>query len=54
VQPLHGMSHLLGKAVPAEVCPCDRVVDMGTGCGVNGILPARRTAVLALDTNAEA
>ncbi len=35
--------------------PGDRVLDMGTGCGVNGILAARTGAdVLALDVNPEA
>ncbi|MFE0077799.1 hypothetical protein ACFWYW_53890 [Nonomuraea sp. NPDC059023] len=29
------MSHLLGEAVLNEVRPDDRVLDMGTGCGVN-------------------
>ncbi len=55
VQPIYGMSHLLGEAVLAEVHPGDRVLDMGTGCGVNGILAARAGAdVLALDVNPEA
>ena len=55
VQPIYGMSHLLGETVLAEVRPGDRVLDMGTGCGVNGILAARAGAdVLALDINPEA
>ncbi len=55
VQPIHAVSHLLGEAVLAEVCPGDRVLDMGTGCGVNGILAARAGAgMLALDVNPEA
>ena len=55
VQPIHAVSHLLGEAVLAEVCPGDRVLDMGTGCGVNGILTARAGAdMLALDVNPEA
>lgn len=52
VQPITGMSYLLGEAVMAEVSPGDRVLDIGTGCGVNGILAARAGAeVLALDVN---
>jgi release factor glutamine methyltransferase len=49
------MSHLLGEAVLAEVCPGNRVLDMGTGCEINRILAARAGAdVLALDINPEA
>lgn len=55
VQPIYPVSYLLGEAVLAEVSPGDRVLDMGTGCGVNGILAARAGAsVLALDINPEA
>lgn len=55
VQPIYPVSRLLGEAVLAEVRPGDRVLDMGTGCGVNGILAARAGAdVLALDVNPEA
>lgn len=55
VQPIYSVSHLLGEAVMAEVNPGERVLDMGTGCGVNGILAARAGAdVLALDINPEA
>jgi release factor glutamine methyltransferase len=49
------MSHLLGEAVLAEVKEGDRVLDMGTGSGVNAILAAKRGAtVLAVDTNPHA
>ena len=55
VQPIYGMSHLLGETVLAEVRPGDRVLDMRTGCGVNGILAARTGAdVLALSIYPEA
>jgi release factor glutamine methyltransferase len=52
VQPITGMSHLLGEAVLADVRADDRVLDMGTGCGVNAILAASTaTRVLAVDIN---
>ncbi|WP_211267002.1 methyltransferase [Nonomuraea candida] len=52
VQPITGMSHLLGEAVLAEVRPGDRVLDMGTGSGVNAVLAAATAAyVLAVDVN---
>lgn len=46
------MSRLLGEAVSAEVGASDRVLDMGTGSGVNAILAAQQGAeVLAVDIN---
>jgi release factor glutamine methyltransferase len=55
VMPVTPMSHLLGEAVLAEVCEGDRVLDMGTGSGVNGILAAAEGArVVAVDINPRA
>ncbi|MGP4095189.1 methyltransferase [Nonomuraea sp. KM90] len=52
VQPITRMSHLLGEAVLAEVKEGDRVLDMGTGSGVNAVLAASTAAeVLAVDIN---
>jgi release factor glutamine methyltransferase len=52
VQPITGMSHLLGEAVLAEVREDDRVLDMGTGSGVNAILAASKAPdVVAVDIN---
>ena len=49
------MSKLLGRAVLAETSVDDRVMDMGTGCGVNAILAARvATDVTAVDINPDA
>lgn len=46
------MSELLGRAVLAEVRVSDRVLDMGTGCGVYAILAASRsTDVVGVDVN---
>lgn len=46
------MSDLLGRAVMDEVRPGDRVLDMGTGSGVNAILAARAGAeVVGVDLN---
>jgi release factor glutamine methyltransferase len=45
-------SDLLGSAVLAEVRDTDRVLDMGTGSGINAILAASRsTDVTAVDIN---
>lgn len=55
VQPVTPVSHLLGEAVRAHVEPGDRVLDMGTGSGVNAVLAAMAGAsVLAVDVNPEA
>jgi release factor glutamine methyltransferase len=52
VMPVTAMSRLLGDAVVAEVRGGDRVLDMGTGCGVNALLAARVSAsVVAVDVN---
>jgi release factor glutamine methyltransferase len=46
------VSPLLGKAVLAEVNRNDRVLDLGTGSGVNAILAASKTRnVVAVDIN---
>jgi release factor glutamine methyltransferase len=53
--PITPMSHLLGEAVLAEVSDGDRVLDMGTGSGVNAVLAAGRARqVLAVDINPQA
>jgi release factor glutamine methyltransferase len=52
VQPITGVSLVLGEAVLAEVRVGDQVLDMGTGCGVNAVLAASRAGrVLAVDVN---
>jgi release factor glutamine methyltransferase len=52
VFPPTGMSDLLGTAVRDEVRDTDRVLDMGTGSGINAILAASRsTDVVAVDLN---
>jgi len=55
VQPITSMSDLLGRAVLAEVRETDRVLDMGTGSGVNAILASSKAAdVVAVDINPHA
>jgi release factor glutamine methyltransferase len=55
VMPIAGTSALLGEAVLAEVREDDRVLDMGTGSGVNAILAASKsTDVVAVDINPHA
>lgn len=55
VMPITPTSHLLGRAVLDHVQPGDRVLDVGTGSGVNAILAATRGAqVVAVDINPRA
>lgn len=55
VMPITGTSHLLGQAVLAEVRGDDRVLDMGTGSGVNAILAATKASdIVAVDINPRA
>ncbi|GAA3588764.1 hypothetical protein GCM10022222_86440 [Amycolatopsis ultiminotia] len=55
VMPITGVSYLLGEAVLAEVHESDRVLDMGTGSGVNAIMAASQAVdVLAVDINPDA
>ena len=54
VQPITGMSDVLGRAVLAEVRETDRVLDMGTGSGVNAILSSKAADVVAVDINPHA
>jgi len=55
VMPITPMSHLLGDAIVVEVRPGERVLDMGTGSGVNAVLAARQGArVVAVDINPRA
>lgn len=52
VQVIESTSDLLGRVVLDEVRPDDRVLDMGTGSGVNAILAATVSAdVTAVDVN---
>lgn len=55
VMPITPVSHLLGEAVLAEVQDGDRVLDMGTGSGVNAVLAAAGAReVVAVDINPHA
>lgn len=46
------MSKLLGKSILDEVRESDRVLDMGTGSGINAILAASKSSnVVAVDVN---
>ena len=55
VHPISGLEHLLGEAVLAEVRAGDRVLDIGTGSGLNAVLAASRGAhVVAVDVNPHA
>jgi release factor glutamine methyltransferase len=55
VQPIFPVSRLLGECVLEEVRESDRVLDMGTGSGVNAILAASKGAeVVAVDINPDA
>ena len=52
MQPVARVASLYGEAVLGEVRPSDRVLDMGTGCGVNAILAAATAReVVAVDLN---
>ncbi len=52
VHPIVGMSDLLGSAVLTHTRLGDRVLDMGTGCGVNAVLAAGVSRdVVAVDVN---
>jgi release factor glutamine methyltransferase len=53
--PITGASDLLGEAVLTEVRDGDRVLDMGSGSGVNPILAAsKRAEVVAVAINPQA
>src|SRR5512144_3328712 len=55
VQVIESTSDLLGRVVLEEVRPGERVLDMGTGSGVNAILAATKGAdVVAVDINPHA
>jgi release factor glutamine methyltransferase len=52
VHPIQGMAESFGKPILDEVRPTDRVLDMGTGSGVNAVLAASRSRdVVAVDVN---
>ena len=55
VHPINPMSYLLGNSVLNETKKTDKVLDMGTGSGVNAILAASKTdIVIAVDVNPKA
>lgn len=55
VMPITPLSEMLGQAVLDEVRPEDRVLDMGTGSGVDAILAASQSMdVVAVDVNPHA
>lgn len=55
VQVIESTSDVLGRVVLDEVKPDERVLDMGTGSGVNAVLAAGRGAdVVAVDVNPHA
>ncbi len=55
VQPVLPVSHLLGSSVLEEVREEDRVLDMGTGSGVNAVLAATKARhVVAVDADPDA
>jgi release factor glutamine methyltransferase len=52
VHPVVGMSDMLGQAVLDDVRESDRVLDMGTGCGINAVFAASKSRdILAVDVN---
>lgn len=52
VHMINPMSDLIGNSILKHVRPHDRVLDMGTGCGVNAILAASiSNQVVAVDVN---
>lgn len=53
--PATGVAEVLGNAAQAAAQGGERVLDVGTGCGINGILAARQScAVVAVDINEHA
>jgi release factor glutamine methyltransferase len=46
VHPINPMSGLIGSFILAEVKESDRILDMGTGCGVNATSSAEGYASL--------
>lgn len=55
IHPINPMSDLLGNSVLKETKSTDKVLDMGTGSGVNAILAASKASnIIAVDINPEA